>query len=517
MELKNGRPSSSSSSSSRPSEPLSLAAATTNFVAQKLLGRPSAGSKSGRKRAAKGRLKPRHASGGQKKPLSLCCWRLAPEPEELTFKEELPEEDAIPKVGRCRFILEAEIVEPEPLGLVPQPSLRQASREMIPLRSALKQQPSVLLDELAPSSTDRQVSPEGVYQSKTSSCQSRQCAADQSLTLSQNQSHIITEVVKEDGSEHGDGDASKSLKVFAGLLRHGGCGGCFQGLLSHKRGRNRSDSEASSLLDERIDCGKVGIKAKDSLLLMLSTNSDRDDHSDDGMQRVASSRSQLASACRALPMPAAPTDKPPIHTEEVREPGFFDGVCRALQDMRVVKHYMEEAVHCYDMTFTPWQDLGSGLKVAKANYMQPIEQKIPGWLMRLAGVPEASRTMTIFQLGQSASANEVTMVQNTSMRDIMYGERFRVRATLVFGLQADGVTTSVRAYGEVLWIDPLPMALLPVMRFLDQTVRSELRRLAPSGAKFMKEVGMALSPRGSSDEKPRRPCIAELMPTTMLS
>jgi len=373
------------------------------------------------------------------KGTQMCCWRLSPEPEEKSLKDAEGGADDHPVVrsgSRVGIVLEAEVMGDE-IDMTKQVSCRGVK----PLCSALKsnRRPSSLSNATGSFPLDGQV------MTPSASC------PEASVALEVPPSPLVEELASPSESAQASSKAG---------VQDGRCLGCFRGLFA------RQPRSSKAFMDE---------------FTMLAFN-----------EQEAPTRSELAAACRQLPPPRAPTSTLPVHSEDVKEDGFFQGLCKALQDIRVVRRYMEEVVHCYDMTLSPWQDISLGVKVARAHYMQPIEQNIPGWLRRLAGVPAAAKATAIFQLGHNSDSNEVTMVHSTSIPKIMYGDRFRVRMTMTFKLNADSSTTHVEIFGEVIWIENLPLAFAPVKRVVEQTVRSELRRLAPGGARFMRDVGLTM-------------------------
>mmetsp|Transcript_40732 Transcript_40732/g.93725 ORF Transcript_40732/g.93725 Transcript_40732/m.93725 type:complete len:443 (+) Transcript_40732:81-1409(+) len=388
--------------------------------------------------------KPGRTTANKHKPKGsqMCCWRLAPEPEETRLKDDgVDDHNPVVRSGsRVGIVLEAEVMGHE-IDLTRQVSCRGVK----PLCSALK--------------SHRKVS--GL--SNNSDTFSLVEAQVQVTTPSTDASPIADVALDAEASSSAEDLAPKGEQTPVSSqvtsVRDGVCGGCFKGLFARQP---RSSSKV--VVDEFT-------------ILPLSDAS-------------APTRTELAAAYRQLPQPSAPTSTAPVLREDITEDGFFLGLCKSLEDIRVVKRYMEEAVRCYDMTLSPWQDLSPGVKVARAHYMQPIDQNIPGWLRRLAGMPSVARATSIFQLGHDSEANEVTMVHSTSIPDLMYGDRFRVRATMTFKLDPDGITTHVQVFGEVIWIENLPLALAPVKRVVEQTVRSELRRVAPGGAKFMRDAGL---------------------------
>jgi len=126
----------------------------------------------------------------------------------------------------------------------------------------------------------------------------------------------------------------------------------------------------------------------------------------------------------------------------------------------------------------------TGAQVRRSEFQMRLPQDVPKAIRSLVGVPQSTRVTQVYCL--CITESEVTLVQQTTSHDVMFGDSFRVQETFSWRSSADGGVEQ-RTWSEVEWIRSLPWTHGAIKSFIDKSTKREAKETAASLAKLLVE------------------------------
>merc|ERR1712032_1463555 len=102
---------------------------------------------------------------------------------------------------------------------------------------------------------------------------------------------------------------------------------------------------------------------------------------------------------------------------------------------------MQTVLECRDMLTSGWRSCpdNTGHKVRKLVYTMPVPTDVPPAMAKLLGIPKTLQGTTVQRI--CGDPGEVTLVQHSYSRDMMYGDRFLIQTILNFRATMRGASS----------------------------------------------------------------------------
>mmetsp|Transcript_79092 Transcript_79092/g.183519 ORF Transcript_79092/g.183519 Transcript_79092/m.183519 type:complete len:175 (-) Transcript_79092:106-630(-) len=150
--------------------------------------------------------------------------------------------------------------------------------------------------------------------------------------------------------------------------------------------------------------------------------------------------------------------------------------------------FLREVFLCTDISTSEWYD-SQGLRVLQSSYTIPVPRDIPEVAARLLRVPETICCTTVWYV--QSQVGEVVLVQNSSTKDVLYGERFKLKNTMSFREDAAGGGIAVNAWTDVVWSAPLPWTHAVIKHVIEKKAKSDSAAVVGQLVKMIEDVAVA--------------------------
>lgn len=200
----------------------------------------------------------------------------------------------------------------------------------------------------------------------------------------------------------------------------------------------------------------------------------------------------LRNGMQSLPYPRAPQRGSPLFSQhidkmlsEIRDDFAQDDEC-------VIKRFLRDVMECFDISSSDWmdsEDVDSNM-VKSFEYKSKIPSDVPDAVVRLCRLPQTILGSTIVHL--CSNDDELTVVQHSRTRNVLYGDRFLLQNTMSFQKEPSG-GVMLRQWTEVVWIEPLPWTHGIVKFFIERKAKSGARETADDFACIIREGGLVPS------------------------
>lgn len=205
------------------------------------------------------------------------------------------------------------------------------------------------------------------------------------------------------------------------------------------------------------------------------------------LRRLTRRRSTAGFASRNVPS-KAPHNEKPMFEKHVPQ-AAIDSIRSALlrTDGWPMSRFLDEVMGCYDIDAAEWKPdpAIAGTLVRKCQYKAPVPADVPDTIKRIVGLPDVVTTTSAFRL--HSGPGEVTLVQQSYTRDVMYGDRFKIQHTISFKQEPDGVVS--RQWASVVWDQPLPWTHSMIRHFVEKKATADSRKMAPQVLRMIEEAG----------------------------
>jgi len=149
--------------------------------------------------------------------------------------------------------------------------------------------------------------------------------------------------------------------------------------------------------------------------------------------------------------------------------------------------YLETVVECRDTLSSGWKTCpdNTGHQVRKLVYMMPVPPDMPPAMAKMLGVPKILQGTTVQRL--CGGADEVTLVQHSYTRDMMYSDRFIVQCITNFRCDSKGGVV-MRQWFDPIWTGSLPWTHSAVKHFVEKRVKVEALHRSAEFARIVQDV-----------------------------
>jgi hypothetical protein len=138
--------------------------------------------------------------------------------------------------------------------------------------------------------------------------------------------------------------------------------------------------------------------------------------------------------------------------------------------------FLRKVVGAYDIYTTRWTPCPemADTIVRKSCYTVPMGDDIPAAVKRIVNFPDTISATSVWRL--RTGPNELTLLQQSYTKDIMYSDRFKAQNTLVFQADPDG-GIKVQQWLDTIWEKPLPWTHTVIKRLIEREAKESATRV----------------------------------------